>query len=256
MGNIVLQDHELYRLVMALAMLFLLLSLVIIGVMLAYGKRRQKHLLELKEIEHNYKQSLLSSQIEIQEETLKNIGQELHDNISQQLGLTKIQLTRFVDLAPELRESRQIVSQTIEDIRALSKSLHPDRIASVPLHENMALELSRLQRISPLTIRQQIEEDHPGLKVETRIIMFRIFQELMNNALRHSQAGTVMVQLGYGPATLNLQVSDNGIGLPQGLRDGIGFIGIKNRVGMLAGTVELTNQQPRGACIRVQVPIG
>jgi signal transduction histidine kinase len=239
---------------MALAFLFLFLSCIIVGVMLAYGKRRQKYLLEVQELKHTFQQSLLSSQIEIQEETLKNISQELHDNISQQLGLIKIQLTGFQDKAPELQVSRQLISSTIEDIRAMSKSLHPDRIASISLQENIHQELERLQKISSLNIQHKLEEDQPELKIETRIIVFRIFQELLNNVLKHSQAKTLEINLSYKSKNLLLQVSDDGIGIPQNISEGIGFTSIRNRLGLLKGSLHFSDFNQKGTCVQVIVP--
>lgn len=257
MGNITIQEHELFRLVMALTLFFLLLSLIIIGVMLAYGKRRQRHLLEVKDLEHRYNQNLLSSQIEIQENTLREISQELHDNISQQLGLVKLQLNQLQkqDDTGGIAETRAVVSQTIKDLRDLSHSLHPDRIAAFSFRENLLFELEKMKRLGNLEIEENIEPDAGNLKMDKKVILYRVVQELLNNCLRHAQASFISIGIRYTPTHVHLHLSDNGLGMNPEQKAGIGLISIKNRLDLLKGVMQMENRPGKGLEITIEVPL-
>jgi signal transduction histidine kinase len=181
-----------------------------IAIIIQYQKRRQQHLLEVQNLEHQFSQTLLSSQIEIQEQTLRNISQELHDNISQKLGLAKLQLNLIQTNQPTVNvsETKTVIMEAIADIRALSKSMHPDRIATIPLKESIEHEISLLQNVSTASVHCIIEADSEIHTPEQRIILFRIFQELLNNALKYSQATRVDIMLSTNDQII-LSVVDN-----------------------------------------------
>ena len=226
-----------------------------VSLIVLFQKRRNQFKIAILNKENEFLQALQSSQIEIQEQTLRNISQELHDNISQQLGLVKIQLTLLETSNPSIKPSKQVIAQSIEDLRAMSKSLHPDRIASIPLKDNVLLELDRLKKIPNLNIVFDIQEDPDPLPVETRIVVFRIFQELTNNVLKHAEATEIKVTLIYLQNQLQLTVTDNGKGLPDNFEEGIGFLSIKNRVSLLNGHFALSKPQLQGTQAMATVPV-
>ncbi len=227
-----------------------------IAILIQYQKRRQQHLLEVKDLEHQFSQTLLSSQIEIQEQTLRNISQELHDNISQKLGLAKLQLNQLQTLQPEIEigPTKSVIADAIADIRSLSKSMHPDRIASIPLKESIEHEINLLRHASPATFICNIDNDPETLTPDQRIILFRIFQELLNNALKYAHASAIEVLL-VSNGNITLTVMDNGTGLPPDYQKGIGHTSIQNRVTLLKGTFHLEPKQDGGTVARVEIPL-
>jgi len=228
-----------------------------IAILIQYQKRREKHLLEVQTLEHQFSQTLLSSQIEIQEQTLRNISQELHDNISQKLGLAKLQLNLIQANQPTLnvQETKTVIMDAIEDIRALSKSMHPDRIGTIPLKESIEHEVNMLRNASSASFNCTIDADPEILTPDQRIILFRIFQELLNNALKYSQATNVEIMLSFTDH-ITLSVIDNGIGLPADYQKGIGHTSIQNRVGLIKGTFHLESIPGKGTNSRVEIPKG
>lgn len=257
MGNITITERELFTTVIAVTLLFLLLSLVIILIMVILGKRRQKHLLELQALEYRYQENLMSSQIEIQENTLRHISQELHDNISQQLGLVKLQLTQMQMQGGDvgLTDTKTIVTRTIEDLRSLSHSLHPDRIASFSLKDNLLYELEGIKKLGTLEVQESIEPDAENLGNDKKVIVYRIVQELLNNCLKHANATQLQVSVSYSPNQLQLTLADNGHGISTEKQEGIGLISIKNRLNLLKGNLEMESLPGKGLKISIEVPL-
>lgn len=238
----------------AATLLFLLLALILVSFVLLFQKRRLSHRYEMEQMKEAFQRTLLTTQNEIQEQTLRNISQELHDNISQQLGLLKLQVSQLQQQNPllDLSDTKQVLVNTLSDLRSLSKSLHPDRIASTPLDESMYIELELAKRASGITLSYDIHPDD-GLMPEQRIILFRIFQELLNNALKHASATEIHISLQLGQSLL-LKVIDNGKGLPKDYTSSIGHLGIHQRAKALQGIFSVESSPGMGTIAKVEFP--
>jgi signal transduction histidine kinase len=237
-------------------LIFTLLIFLVIMVLHFYQRKRFAHFKEITLMKSKFDEALLSSQIEIQEQTLRNISQELHDNISQKLGLAKLQLNQLQTIQPgvEIGPTKSVISEAIADIRSLSKSLHPDRIANIPLKESIEHEINLLRNASPATFTCNIEADPAFLSSDQRIILFRIFQELLNNALKYANAPTIEVLLTAND-TITLALIDNGQGLPPDYQKGIGHTSIQNRVTLLKGSFHLESNASKGTVAKVVIPV-
>lgn len=238
-------------------LLFFLLLLLISITLYLYQRKRLNQILEISKLKTDFEQALLSSQIEIQENTLRDISQELHDNISQQLGLVKLQLSQIQIQAEVagISETKAVVSRTIEDLRDLSHSLHPDRIAAFSLKENLEFDLEKIKKLENLTVEKDLEQDAENLGKDKKVILYRIVQELISNFLKHAQATFLNLKVSYSPTTIYLQMEDNGIGMEAGKRSGIGLISIKNRLDLLKGTMVMENKPGKGLKIMIEVPL-
>jgi signal transduction histidine kinase len=114
--------------IIAITIVFLILGAFIVMIMLVYRKRRNLHILEKLNLQANYKHELLKAQLEIQEQTLANVGREIHDNIGQVLSFVKLSLNpanaSLEQLQQKMHDSRELVAKAINDLRELSKSLN------------------------------------------------------------------------------------------------------------------------------------
>lgn len=238
-------------------LLFLLLLTLIVMVLHMYQRKRLKQILEIEQLKVDYEQTILTAQVEIQEQTLRDISQELHDNISQQLGLVKLQLNQ-IQLRGNMEDipvTKAIVTQTIEDLRNLSHSLHPDRIATFSLAENIRFELERIQKIGHYAIDASIAEDHFSLEKNNKLILFRIVQELLHNFLKHAEATALHIRIHYHPAVFCLEMKDNGRGMEKGKSEGLGLISIRNRINLLKGEIVVHDNPDYGFGITIRVPL-
>jgi two-component system NarL family sensor kinase len=237
--------------------LFLVLVFFIFTFLLKLQRRRQQHTLEITEMTNKYAQELLRSQLEIQEQTLRTISQEIHDNIGQVLSLAKLQLYSLKDNCTQndLQPTKELISKSINDLRDLSKSLNPDRIADIGLMESIKHELQLLQKTNAMETLFEVRGQMRKIPPEKKIIVFRIFQELMNNAIRHSQASLLSVVMDYQPDSLHLILTDNGKGFDGSAKKGIGLQSMQNRAGMIHAALHLDSAKGRGAKAELIVPV-
>ncbi len=205
-----------------------------------------------------FEQTLPTTQNKIQEQTLRKISQELHDNIGQKLGLIKLQVNQmqYHNPAIDFTDTKDVIVGTIADLRALSKSFHPVRIASIPLKDSIENELTLVKNASDITIQHTIHADDELLQPEQKNILFCIFQELLNNAIKYANASQIDISLSPANNTIYLTVKDNGAGLPANYQKGIGHTSIHNRVELLKGMFELSSEAGGGTKAVLTVPLG
>src|SRR5690606_11262907 len=136
-------------------------------------------------------QELAKSQIEIQENTLKNIAWELHDNVRQLLSVANLQLNILggkvpVELEEELNGTKSIITDTVQEIRSLSKVLNNDVVLKNGLIVSIEVEVNRLNRLGYLEASFEILGDPIPINNASSIIIFRIIQEALSNIIRHA----------------------------------------------------------------------
>jgi two-component system, NarL family, sensor kinase len=231
----------------------------IIYVIAIYQRRHLQHLKE-KQL---FEQAILQTQLEIQEQTLATISQEIHDNIGQILSLAKLNLnTLLIQPAskPKLDSTVQLVSKAISDLRDLSRSMHGDRIAELGLHEAIAAEMKIVQNTGHFTTDMQTTGSIYRLTQQQEMVLFRMVQEALHNAIKHSLASNINIYMDYQPELLTLTVSDNGKGFSpeqlQAAQKGIGLKSMENRAALIGATFTITSPAAGGTTITIQLNTG
>ena len=133
---------------------------------------------------------------------MKTIAQELHDNIGQSLSVIKLWMAIApIDPAHEafegVQNSKELLNKVIRDMADLTKNLHTDRITDIGLSEAIRFDLASIRRAGLLKIDFDVEGDEFHFPDQKSIFIFRMYQEMMNNILKHSQAKNVIVSLIY-----------------------------------------------------------
>ncbi len=198
----------------AVLLFFAIFSIVFV---IAFQRRKNKFLKERYEAQQRYQRELADSQIEIQEQTLKNIAWELHDNVGQLLSVANIQLNILMNSAPlafheQIKETKGVVQETVQEIRSLSKVLNNDVILKNGLLESLQVELERFKRLGYLNVSLEISGDPVPINSASEIIIFRILQEFLSNVIKHARASNLFVYLEYNDKTLDISATDDGIG--------------------------------------------
>lgn len=233
---------------------FLVLGSFIVMIMLVYRKRRNAHIIEKINIKSEFQRELLKTQIEIQEQTLNQISREIHDNITQVLSFVKINLGMInpIDEAVKVKitESRELVSQTINDLRNLSKSMSFEHISAIGLIKTIEKETDRINKSGLINATLSVEGDHYTLGSERELVLFRIFQEGLNNTLKYANAEHLKIGLQYHLNLFTLTIEDNGRGfIPETLdaENGLGLKNIKSRA-TLIGAMAVIHSSPGNGC--------
>jgi PAS domain S-box-containing protein len=210
------------------------------------------------------KQKLLTqATIDAQEKERREIGKELHDNISQHLTTTRLYLEvaqekAMNDVVKEMIfHAHRELSDIINEIRKLSQSLVPPTLGDIGLVESVQDICDSLKRTHTFTI----EFNHRYFSEKTmadnmKLMLFRIIQEQINNIIRHAGANAVNINLGLRQGTIELVISDNGKGFDRASigKKGLGLSNIINRAGLFNGKVDINSAPGRGCTIRVVVP--
>ncbi len=125
-----MENSEILQTILAGSLLFIVLSVILIKTVTQYKTKQANFLLEKRQMEIEFQKELLHTQLEIQEQTLKNISQEIHDNIGQALSLAKLNLNTMPATTDELLKqkistSKELVSKAIVDLGILAAALIP-----------------------------------------------------------------------------------------------------------------------------------
>ena len=245
--------------------LLLFLSITLFIFYISYHKRKFTDSREKQKLKTDFQQELLRTQLEIQEQTFQKISQEIHDNLGQMLSLAKLNLNTvdFEDLSTAKNKvscSKNLVSQVISDLRDLSKSLNPEIVTKIGLTEAISRELLMVAKTGQYEINLSQHGNHSHLDGQKELIIFRIFQEILNNIINHATAKTVNVTLDYQPEGFNLTVSDDGEGFDVSLIDmperisGMGIHNMRTRAKMIGAEIEFLSSAGKGTVISVQLP--
>jgi two-component system NarL family sensor kinase len=246
---------------------FLLVGFIL-GMIFFYQRKRQKQEHELIRLKEEYEQEVLRSQLEIQEETMKTIAQELHDNIGQSLSVIKL----WMSMAPisidheayeGVQNSKEMLQKVIRDMADLTKSLHTDRIADIGLSEAINFDLASIRRAGILKIHFETEGEEFHFPDQKSIFIFRMYQEMMNNIIKHSQAVLVKVSIIYsGNDTFILTIEDDGIGFNVQQKkesgsgsSGLGLKSMRNRAKLIGADLSIQSEPGKGTFITVHVPL-
>jgi len=201
--------------------------------------------------------------LQAQEEERSRIARELHDDIAQRLALLAIWMqklenpTSIAEADHGVSELRREAMQLSLDVGSLSHQLHSSYLEHLGLAaavENQCKEFSAAHHVQ---IRCTIEDFACAPARDVSLGLFRVLQEALRNALRHSHAECVQVTLSAGTAGLRLQVADNGIGFdPQAMSgcEGLGLASMRERLRLLGGELSIFSAPGGGTRLEACIP--
>ena len=218
---------------------------------------------ETKKVEQQVK--LLSKQIiEIQERERESISREIHDNVGQLLGALKMGLSRankkvpreFSVIKEQLSGLLNLANKTISEIRELSHALHPpliDDFGLIPALEELCQDF---RLYSGIKIKWYFEHIHKTLESIVNITIYRLFQEGLNNILKHSKATEAYVSLTSTENTIRIIIEDNGVGFvvsdifsPSRMTKCLGLVSMRERFSLIDGKLKINSIRGRGTKI-------
>ncbi|RFZ81429.1 sensor histidine kinase [Mucilaginibacter terrenus] len=246
--------------IIAGTIMLLLLGMFIVSFLFFYQRRHNANIAAREQLKSAFKQELLQSQVEMQEQTLNYVSREIHDNITQVLSFVKMNLAINGNLSDEdksrkVDESRKLVSQAITDLRDLSKSLSFEHIAELGLVKTISIEADRLNKSGLMEATLTVEGSPVSLGDQRELVIFRIFQEALNNSLKHSGARQLKIGLQYSEHLFNLTIADDGAGFTvDTFKDGgSGLRNMQNRAALIGGAAQISSAPGEGCCITITI---
>ncbi|MFD2826982.1 sensor histidine kinase [Leeuwenhoekiella polynyae] len=249
------QSTQLLLILVVLLVLFLL-AVIVFVLFSVFMKRKNSLLREQIETEKRYERAIAETQIEIREETLRNISWELHDNIGQLLTLAKIK-AQNVEGGEEMLEVAETIGTGLNELRALSKSINPEAINEQSLIYSLEQEISRFNRLKFLSADYELLGDAVTIDSKVEIVLFRIVQEFMANTMKHSKASKLEVKVQFKADALEITALDDGVGFDSEklLEKGIGLSNIDKRAELIGADAKISSIPGIGTQLKLIYPL-
>jgi signal transduction histidine kinase len=205
-----------------------------------------------------HKNEMAKGILQASEAERKKLGEELHDNINQLLGVVRLYIEHAINNKTEqetlLKKSASHLKTVIEEIRALSRSLIPPTLSDLGLVES----IRELTETVTLAKNINFTIDHEGfdegeITSGKQLVLYRILQEQLNNIMKHSQADAVGIELKQTGHSTQLVITDNGVGFDvNNSKFGMGLTNIRNRLEIFNGKMKLTSAPGQGCKLAVE----
>jgi len=215
--------------------------------------------------------SLLAGRlISSQEEELRKLSRELHDDLSQRLAVLAIEagkmeltMSRMPGYTSEIANSAMRIKEQLikisDDVHTISRQIHPTILDDLGLVRAIESECASVMGRHPLRIifgKEHVPDEIPN---DVALCLYRIVQEGLRNAISHSEAKNCLINLmGWNKDILSLTVTDDGIGFdPLNAKQmpGLGISSMRERVQLVRGELSIQSQSGKGTEIVVHVPI-
>ena len=259
--------NEVVLILIASTILILLLATIIIIALLIQQKRKFKHRQQLVEIKSQYENTLLKTQLEVQEQTFKAISQNLHDNIAADISTAMLLLHPHTGISLELSEQNKSIAlktldKVIEDMKNLARYMNPSFLSTIGLEEAIRRQLNFIDRSASIKTSFLVSGNEINLPQEKEVVMFRIFQECLNNTLHHAHAHQVKVSLLNNEQRMEMHIADDGCGFESdtnnvGASDtkGSGLINMRERAQLIGATLKIDTRQNQGTRVIISLPM-
>ena len=248
-------NAERYLLIYMVAVLLVVTSLVILF-FIVFQKRKNKLLLDKIKQQQIFDEEISRTQTEIQEQTLKNIGWELHDNVGQLLAVASMQLSVLGtevkdDVKDKVTEATNVVRESLKEVRSLSRSLNNEVILNIGFEKSISNELDRLKRMKFASAELNVSgETVPIKNKKHEIIIFRILQEFFSNSVKYSEAKNLRVKLDYQEDHVTIEASDDGKGFDvEATEKGSGLLNMKSRAELINAKFNLKSKPNEGVTL-------
>jgi signal transduction histidine kinase len=230
--------------------------------LLRLGDEARQRYLELAQSSAQL-EALSAQLVDAQETERRSISRELHDEVGQSLGVLLVEVGRLAASLPaeniqtrdHLDKIKSVAETTVQTVRNIALLLRPsmlDDLGLIPALEWQGREVSRRSEMEVEVQARDVSENIPD---EYKICIYRIVQEALNNAARHSAARNARVTVEQTAGKILLSVVDDGRGFdPQRVR-GLGILGMEERVRRLGGILTLDSKPGSGTTLKAEFPL-
>ncbi|HVI46057.1 MAG TPA: sensor histidine kinase [Chitinophaga sp.] len=239
--------------------LALLLGILMV-VYLLLRHRKRLHRFEVEKIQQEHRISLLHAMVEGQEQERNRLARDLHDGLGGILSGTKLELSGAALMVSGhkgeeiVRRCMRWLDQASEELRRIARSLMPEILMNFGLERAFTAYCDTL-RETGLHITCYVVNYKNKMDITRQMVLYRIMQELVNNAMRHAAATEILVELQETDDKLFLTVEDDGKGFDKvqlGNRKGTGLLNIQSRVEFLNGEMDIISAPGKGTTIIVE----
>ncbi len=253
------------------SIVMLVLAMFITSFVSYYQRRQAEQQLSIGRMQAEYRRKLMEATFSGQEEERRRLASDLHDDIGTMLSVTKISLNQLerqladnrqigpAQVAMLVQKTRSMLDETMTNVRRISRNLVPttlERFGLLPALEELIERTADGELAITLDCPETLEKLTPGIE----LMLYRIAQELINNAIKHARAHRIQIKIVCTDEQVRLSAVDDGQGfdLDRVMHDRVGGLGLRNiesRLSVLHGQIIFDVSPGRGSRIHVQVPL-
>lgn len=225
-----------------------------------YKQRKKEYLNEIEIKNEIHQKELLATQLEIQQATMQQIGRELHDNIGQKLTLVSLYTQQLLyenkvtEVSERIEQVSQIINQSLQDLRSLSKTLTDDNINQKEIITLIQEEVDNTNAFKKCNVSFNYNFNQLDLGFVHKNVLLRITQEFIQNSIKHANCKNIFINLNTSSEALwELNIKDDGIGFDRSniRSNGIGLTNMKNRAEIIGANFTLESLKNKGTSINI-----
>ncbi|MBS1772866.1 MAG: two-component sensor histidine kinase [Bacteroidetes bacterium] len=252
-----------YKIFIILATLILLVFINgILIFVIQYRKRKLLHEKEKTMMNEQHTEELLQTKLEIQTQTMQDIGREIHDNVGQRLTLAAIyanQLSHsnnYPEITQRITEVGSIINESLSELRNLSRHLTNENTQATELKTLIESECARINALNICTVSCHFNRDNFSMFNTVKNFILRIIQEFIQNSLKHSGCKQITIAFTYTYTGLEVTATDDGKGFDTGniQREGIGLQNMKKRAELIGAEFSINSQKHNGTQLHLFIP--
>jgi two-component system, NarL family, sensor kinase len=225
----------------------LMLAGSIILFIVFYQKKMIKEQMKRQALVFEYQQKMMQAEMESQEGERRRLAADLHDSIGGMLSTIRVGLSTLARTLPDpksIDETKLMLDDTIASVRRISRDLMPATLEKFGFLNAIKELCERFQATSKIEIKFSEPDEFPTIDKQRQLMLFRIVQELLNNAIKHASANSIHVTI-QNENGIHVTVEDDGVGFDpvHEMKDnqngkGLGLFNIENRARLLGGKLE------------------
>lgn len=244
----------------------LILVAFIIFFIVSFQKKSFQAKLKLEHMKTLAERDATLASFQGQESERQRIAKDLHDDISAMLTATKmkvnflgIKVKKDESFSLEVQDIKTILTQSIESVRNLSQNLMPYSLTQFGLSQTVEQLVNKISSPPDFTALFTLRGEPGQLEGETRLMLFRSIQEIINNSLKHSQASKLEVNFDWSEDQLKIILNDNGTGFDYenkmaNIHAGLGIKNIEGRLNIIDASHDIVSDKT-GTCYTIALPL-
>lgn len=247
------ESSTIISIIIASIFLAAILSFFVVAMVLLHRQRQVQNRQKMDQLKEAHEKILLNIENEIQQDTLNHVGRELHDNIGQLLSLAKL---NFGSVKPEKHAAgRELLSQVIQEVRGLSKRLNLDWVEETRLEEFIEQQLDKIKSTGFCETKLALEAPLDDLKKDEKLILIRVIQETLNNAIKHAFPETIEIKVLSIGNKKQIIIQDNGNGFDTSQKStGSGMTNLAKRMETIGGEFHIESELGKGTLTKLTLP--
>lgn len=227
-----------------------------------YQRKMIKNQVQLRRLEDVQQQELLKAVIETQETERKRLAEDLHDSVGQVLSAIKLKLHRLdklneVEGVNELLvDTRKLTDECIQEIRNIIHNVLPPVLTDFGLIDALKALCTKMDENTSIQVTFSKKLDDMRFPSQIELTLYRIAQELFGNAVKHSEATSIHVDLSKQGNTVVMSFRDNGKGFDiDSVKHGFGLKNLRSRASLINGKIDIYSKPSSGTVTTINVPL-